>query len=180
MGILPFATMGAGMGSFPMAFPQMGLNSVNQNKMGEMGNQMPFFWNMPGYQMPARDNSKHGREPTEKEYLGKRASTSKKIMASNSDNDYPRIECPVLCKMLSDLDISFDSIDKTFYLLLCKKSLIQCNKKAKNYKMKELNKYLLNIIQKIDEKLLKHGSNKKDKKKETIDDVEKTISDLEL
>jgi len=174
MGMLPFAAMAQGMGGYPMGFPQMG---ANQNKMGDMpmNNQMPFFWNMYNQQMPnQRDSSKQTRETDQKEYLSKRA-PSKKI--TSSDNDNLKIECPSLCKILSELDIPFDSIDKTFYLLLCKKALVQSEKRARKNKLKELSKYLSNVIQKIDEKLLKTSSKTKDKKKDSFDETEKSIND---
>jgi hypothetical protein len=67
---------------------------------------------------------------------------------------------------------------------LCKKALLQCEKKTKKYKMKDLSKYLSCVLSKIDEKLLKNGNlTKKEKeksKKEPIDDSEKVIGDLEL
>ena len=176
MGMLPFAAMAQGMGSFPMGFPQMG---VNQNKMGDMpmNNQMPFFWNMYQNQMPNVNSSKQSRETDQKDYLNKRA-PAKKI--TSTDNDNPKIECPSLCKILSELDIPFDSIDKTFYLLLCKKALVQSEKRARKNKLKELSKYLNNIIQKIDEKLLKTSSKTKEKKKDSFDETEKSINDQEL
>lgn len=184
MGMMPFAAAlnAGGMGNFQMPFG----NYSNNNKSQEMGNQMPFFWMGPqGYQMPMNNHSSK-KDTDQKEFLGKRGAPSKKTFPTSlhQDNDYSRIECPELCKLLSELDIPFDSIDKTFYLLLCKKALLQCEKKTKKYKMKDLSKYLSCVLSKIDEKLLKNGNlTKKEKeksKKEPIDDSEKVIGDLEL
>lgn len=181
MGMMPFAAAlnAGGMGNFPMPYGNFG-----NNKSSDMPNQMPFFWMGPQYQMHMNNNSSK-KDSDSKDFLGKRNAPSKKTIPSSShqENENSRIECPELCKLLSELDIPFDSIDKTFYLLLCKKALLQCEKRTKKYKMKDLNKYLGCVVSKIDEKLLKNGNlSKKEKeksKKESIDDSEKIIGDLE-